>query len=97
MNDTERDLFPALLDTYDTYRAALRDLYRRAHVLNDIHEQWSNVEGECWRLLQDEDDIDSLIADNLASFADIEGWLGEVEDLLNDAAALPRYDDEDDD
>lgn len=97
MTDTERELFPALLDTYNTYRAALRDLYRRAHLLNEAHEAWADIEGECWRLLQDEDDIQTLLRDNLAAFADIEGWLGEVEDLLNEAAPLPRYIDGDDD
>jgi hypothetical protein len=68
--------------------ALLRQIGARASDQGDV-DGWDSVAGEVWRLTQDAEDIITLHRDGLLEPADFDAWLGEIEDLANDAAFMP--------
>ena len=86
--------YDALAESVEDMREAIRGLMRRANNLRDAYDAWEDIAGGCWRLLEDLKDIDTLTRDGLGDLAAVESWLGECEDLLNEAATAPQDNDE---
>ena len=72
--------------------ALLRQVGNRASDQGDV-DGWDSIAGDAWRLREDAEDIITLHRDGLLKPADLDAWLGEVEDLANDAALLPMAED----
>lgn len=88
----------------DVRRVALDEIFTARSMLTRLGaiaddagmlDGWEDIAGEAWRLHADAADlIDGLRAGDLTG-AELDRWLGECEDLCNDAACLPWPDGDD--
>lgn len=92
IDNVNRVVFDAIHDS----RAILRKIVNSTADYVDIDEKYHCVHAGARTLLASCDLMLDALQGGKVSESELESWLGDVEDLGNDWATLPRYFEEDD-